>query len=144
MLPAAGDHRAAALQVHKQLGLAKYGPRQRDAYFPLLSFEKMWKLTFILIGTWPYIHLQAIGTIVWFAIPRHLLLGTYCHVPGLCVTKKTGFGFYYRIYWAFIQLVTTVHKSLSDRLSSLMSQSQSHIATDGQSVSLGVEVFTTV
>jgi hypothetical protein len=34
------------------------------------------------------------------------------------VTNKTGIGFYDRIYWTFIQLVTTVHISLSDALSS--------------------------
>jgi hypothetical protein len=42
----------------------------------------------------------------------------YCHVCGICVTNKTGFGFYDRIYWTFIQLVTRSHKSLSDTLSS--------------------------
>jgi hypothetical protein len=34
------------------------------------------------------------------------------------VTNKTGFGFDDRIYWIFMQLVTTVHKPLSDTLSS--------------------------
>jgi hypothetical protein len=42
----------------------------------------------------------------------------YCHVSGVCVTNKTGFGFDGRIYWTFIQLVTPVHKSVSDTLTS--------------------------
>jgi hypothetical protein len=42
----------------------------------------------------------------------------YCHVSGVCVINKTGVGFDDRIYWTFIQLVTTVHKSLSDTMSS--------------------------
>jgi hypothetical protein len=67
------------------------------------------------------------------------------------VTNKTGFGFDDGIYWTFIRLVITVHISLPDKLPSFsgwplhwkhsdfqlncqLSRSQSHIATDGQSV----------
>jgi hypothetical protein len=42
----------------------------------------------------------------------------YCYISEVCVTNKTSFGFDDRIYWTFIQQVTTVHKSLSDTLSS--------------------------
>jgi hypothetical protein len=42
----------------------------------------------------------------------------YFHVSGVCVTNKTCFGFDDRIYWSFIELATTVHKSVSDTLSS--------------------------
>jgi hypothetical protein len=38
---------------------------------------------------------------------------TYCHLSEVYVTNKTGFGFDGRIYWTFLQLVTTVHKLLS-------------------------------
>jgi hypothetical protein len=36
-----------------------------------------------------------------------------CHVLGVCVTYKMGFGFDDRIYWIFIKPVATFHKSLS-------------------------------
>jgi hypothetical protein len=41
-----------------------------------------------------------------------------CPVSGVCVINKTGFGFDDRIYWTFMQLITTFEKSLSDTLSS--------------------------
>jgi hypothetical protein len=49
------------------------------------------------------------------ALVDHLIY-IYCRVSGVCVTNKTGFGFYDRIYWTFLKLVTTDHKSLSDTL----------------------------
>jgi hypothetical protein len=42
----------------------------------------------------------------------------YYHLSGVCVTNKTGFGFYNRIYLTFMQLVLTAHKSLPDIMSS--------------------------
>jgi hypothetical protein len=47
-----------------------------------------------------------------FACLRHSNLAL-SHVSGVSVISKTGFGFDDRIYWAFIQLVSTVHKSLT-------------------------------
>jgi hypothetical protein len=73
--------------------------------------------------------LSAISTPASFAYNTAVFLGgrpafvhlfsdlIYCHVSGVCVTNKTGFGFDDRIYWTFIQPVTRVHKSLSDLLS---------------------------
>jgi hypothetical protein len=43
----------------------------------------------------------------------------YCHVPGFAWLIRRVLGFDDRIYWTFIQLLTTVHKSLSDTLSFL-------------------------
>jgi hypothetical protein len=74
----------------------------------------------------------------------------YCHVSGVCVTNKTGLEFCDRIYWTFIQLVTTVHKSLTHchllptghstgtvlTSNELSVQSQSYVTTDGQSASV--------
>jgi hypothetical protein len=51
-------------------------------------------------------------------LPGTSLLYGYCHVSRVCVTIKTGVGFDDRINCSFIQPVTTLHKSLSDTLSS--------------------------
>jgi hypothetical protein len=37
----------------------------------------------------------------------------YYHILEVCVNYETGFGFDNRIYWTFIQLFATFHKSLS-------------------------------
>jgi hypothetical protein len=47
-------------------------------------------------------------------------LSTYCHIFGVYVTNKTGFGFDDRIYWTFVQLATAFYKSLSSTGHSLL------------------------
>jgi hypothetical protein len=37
----------------------------------------------------------------------------YCQILGVYLTYKTGYGFDDRIYWSFIQFVTSFHRSLS-------------------------------
>jgi hypothetical protein len=45
--------------------------------------------------------------------PRLSMYDICCHVSGVCVTNKTGFGFDDRIYWTVMQLITTVHMSMT-------------------------------
>jgi hypothetical protein len=56
-------------------------------------------------------------------------------MSGVCMTNEMGVGYDYRIYWIFMQLVTTVDKSLSDTLSS-SSSGHSHFTTPLYSVVL--------
>jgi hypothetical protein len=46
-----------------------------------------------------------------------LVTEQYFHISGLYVTNKMGFGYDDRVHWTFI-FVTTVQKSLSDKLTS--------------------------
>jgi hypothetical protein len=111
----------------------QYKTTGKIIYFDIVTFMSILFFTFLIAGgntkdsklnyinhspclMRPWLYLES--SFVLLQLFRKKWNFPHFQRTGVCVTNERSFVFGDRIYWTFTQLVTTVHKSLFDTLSS--------------------------